>query len=168
MTTSFTRIGVALSLVALVACGPEKPSASQLGGDPAAQGETIVAASQPVRACELVDLTTATRVIGSGTEHPGGDTEQETCMYVNPGVAMLTIQIGRAELYDQITILPPHTPAQIGERGRHTVQPTGTVAVQFVKGRYSVTLSTQPLSASDSAYLDALLATAREAANRLP
>ena len=62
----------------------------------------------------------------------------------------------------------PHTPASIGARGRHTVQPSGTVAVQFEKGSYSVTINIRPMGASDTALLEPLLAAAQQAATRIP
>ena len=159
-------LGAMLSVIVLAACGAEPAENSQPAGDVAAlSGGT---SGQIIRACDLLDLTAATRVIGSGTEQPGGDMEELTCMYSNPGVAVLTIQLGGAELYDQITILPPHTSVQIGDQGRYNVQGTGTAAVQFAKGAYSVTISVQPFGTSQAAYMESLLAAAREAAGRLP
>jgi hypothetical protein len=125
-------------------------------------------ASPEVRACDLLTLDGATRVIGSGTEHPGGDTERLTCMYSNPGVAMLTIQLGSAAQYDQVTIMQPHTAVEIGDRGRSNVQSNGVASVQFVKGAHSATLSAQPLGSAQADYLEPLVAAAREAAGRLP
>ncbi|MDH5348770.1 MAG: hypothetical protein OEW13_12785, partial [Nitrospira sp.] len=109
----------------------------------------------------------ASRVIRPSTEHPGGDTEQLTCLYSNPGVAMLTIQLWPAESYDQMTILKPHTPVQIGDKARYNVQKTGVVAVQLVTGSHSVTLNVQPMSKPKTDYLEPLLSAAREVATRL-
>ena len=129
---------------------------------------TLTLEAQDIRACDLLDLTMARGVVGPDTEHPGGDTERETCVYANPGVAMLTIQIGRAELFDQIRILEPHTPESIGDRGRSTVQPSGSVALQFVKGEYAVTIGVSPLGGAPSTgYLTPLRAAALQVADRL-
>lgn len=124
-------------------------------------------AAQDIRACSLLTLEAATRVLGSGTEQPG-DTEQLTCIYSNPGVGMLTIQLGSAAQYDQITIMQPHAVVEIGDRGRSNVQSNGVVSVQFVKGAHSATLSAQPLGSTQADYLAPLVAAAREAAGRMP
>lgn len=149
----------ALALVLLTACGTE---AATEGSEPSGG-----VASEEVRACALLDLTAATQVLGAGTEHPGGDTEAGTCVYVNPGVAMLTIQLGSGDLYDRITIMPPHTPVSIGDEGRHNVQENGAAAVQFRQGDHSVTVSVQPIG-EDPGYLEAVISAARNAATRLP
>jgi hypothetical protein len=94
--------------------------------------------------------------------------EQLTCLYSSAGVGMLTLQLGTAELYDQVTILEPHTPVQIGDGARYNVQETGVVAVQLVQGRHSATLSVQPIGTSETDYLEPLLSAAREVAERLP
>ena len=104
MTFSCARLGGTLFVLALVACGIQEAA---WGGD---------RAGQEVRACKVFDLQAAIQVIGRGTEHPGGDTERLTCMYSNPGVAQLTVQLNPADLYDRITILKPHTPVQIGDK----------------------------------------------------
>ena len=124
-------------------------------------------AGQEVRACEILDLRSASRVIGPGAEHPGGDAERDMCLYSSPGVAMLTIQLWPAASYDQVTILKPHTPVQIGDKARYNVQKTGVVAVQLVKGSHSVTLNVQPMGKPKTDYLEPLLSAAREVAARL-
>lgn len=158
MTRAPVHRGAILLCLAVVACSAG--SADETAGD-------IKAAAQDVRACEVLTLEAATRVIGTGTEQPG-DTEQLTCIYSNPGVAMLTIQLGSAAQYDQITIMQPHAALEIGDRGRSNVQQNGAVAVQFVKGAHSATLSLQPLGAAQADYLEPLVTAAREAAGRLP
>ncbi len=124
-------------------------------------------AEQEVRACDVLDLQGASRVIGPGAEHASGDTEQDLCQYSSPGVAMLTIQLWQAEYYDRMTILKPHTSVQIGDKARYNVQKTGVVAVQFVKGSHSVTLNVQPMGKPKTEYLEPLLSAAREVAARL-
>lgn len=124
-------------------------------------------AGQEVRACQVLDLQGASRVIGPGTEHPGGDTEQLMCLYSNPGIAMLTIHLWPAESFDQMSILKPHTPVQIGDQARYNVQKTGVVAVQLVTGSHSVTLNVQPMGKPKTDYLEPLLSAAREVAARL-
>lgn len=142
-----------LSVLALVACG-----ADTARDDP----------GQEIRACDVLDLQAATRVLGPGTEHPGGDTEQLTCLYSNAGVGMLILQLGPAELYDQVTVLEPHTQVQIGDRARYNVQKTGVVAVQLLAGDHTATLSVQPIGTSDTDYLERLLSAARDVAGTLP
>ncbi len=156
------------AVMALAACGSERAEESRATEDVATSAGSRVSSAREVRACDLLDLPAASRVIGSGTEHPGGDTEELTCVYVNPGVAMLTFQLGGAELYDQVTIMQPHTSMQIGSRGRYNVQASGVAAVQFVKGAYSGTLSVQPVGTPQAEYLERLMSAARDAADRLP
>ena len=161
MHTGSSRLALALMLAVLVACGGEPPSTARGGGP-----STL--STQEVRACDLLDLATAASIIGSGAEHPGGDTERDTCLYSSPGVALLTIQIGSSDLYDQISIPQPHTAVSIGDRGRYTEQASGTTAVEFVKGDYTATIGVRPIGSQASAYLDPLLAAARSVASRLP
>lgn len=156
-------LGAIFPVVALAACGAE-PAQSTAGGAPVSEAATPGPAP---RACDLVDLAAATRVIGAGTEQPGGDTEELTCLYSNAGVAMLTIQLAGPELYDQITIMPPHEPVDIGSRGRYSVQENGATAVQFATDAHSVTMSVQPLGTNRVEYLEPLLTAARDAAGRL-
>ena len=130
-------------------------------------GRIVVWAGQEVRACEMLDLQGASRVIGPGAEHPGGDTEQGMCLYSSPGVAMLTIQLWLAEYYDRVTILQPHTAVKIGDKARYNVQKTGVTAVQFVTGGHSVMLNVQPMGKPKTDYLEPLLSAAREVAARL-
>lgn len=165
MSTTRTLLTAALSFGVLVACGADQP-APQSGS----QGAPNANAGQEIRACHLIDLAAATTVVGVGTEHPGGDTERDTCIYSNAGVAMLTIQTGDAMLYDRITIPEPHTPVALGDRGRQTVQASGRVAVQFVKGDYSVTIGVQPIGSNQGRpdYLPLVLSAAQKAAAMLP
>lgn len=154
MTFSYAKLGVPLLFLALVAA--------------MANGLPQAWAGQEVRACDVLDLQGASRVIGPGTEHPGGDTEPLTCLYSNPGLAMLTIQLWPAESYDQVTILQPHTPVKIGDKARYNVQENGVVAVQLVTGSHSATLNVQPMGKPKTDYLEPLLSAAREVAARLP
>ena len=150
MTLSSTKLGGVLLVLALMTNGSHRGWAGQ-----------------EVRACDVLDLQGASRVIGSGAEHPGGDAERDTCLYSSPGVAMLTIQVWPAEYYDRGTILQPHTVAKIGDKARYNVQKTGVVAVQLVKGSHSVTLNVQPMGKPKTDYLEPLLSAAREVAARL-
>ncbi|GKS65872.1 hypothetical protein YTPLAS72_31760 [Nitrospira sp.] len=124
-------------------------------------------AGQEVRACEVLDFQGASRVIGPGAVHPGGDAGRDMCLCSCPGVAMLTIQLWPAEYYDRVTILQPHTAVKIGDKARYNVQKTGVVAVQLVKGSHSVTLNVQPMGKPKTNYLEPLLSAAREVAARL-
>ncbi len=161
-------LGAILSVLTLAACGADPAVETRSAGDVARPAGSQRSAGARVRACDLLDLETASRVIGSGTEHPGGDTEEGVCIYSNPGVAMLTLRLDRAELYDEVTIMQPHMSVQIGRHGRYNVQDTGVAAVQFAQGDYSVTLSVQPIGRSQTEYLEPLLTAAREAAGHLP
>lgn len=147
---------------ALAACGAvgSDDSAGALGegaGAPDGSG-------QAVRACDLLTLDEATGVIGPGTEHPGGDTEEWTCIYSNPGVALLTVQLYPAASYDEIMILQPHHDLDVGARARYNVQEDGTAAIQFVSGEYAVTLGVRPIGSGEGDFLDPLVAAARRAA----
>ncbi len=153
MIHSYVKLGVPLLVSALIAV--------------VTHGLQQAWAGQEVRACDVLDLQGASRVIGPGAEHPGGDTEQGMCLYSSPGVAMLTIQLWPAASYDQVTILQPHTAVKIGDKARYNVQKTGVVAVQLVKGSHSVTLSVQPMGKPKTDYLELLLSAAREVAGRL-
>jgi len=168
MTASRTPLAMTISLLVFTACGAGPPADSPVGGSQAVPGTAAATSNPIVRACDLLDLAAATSLLGPGTEHPGGDTERDACIYSNPGVAMLTILLGSAQLYDQITIGQPHTPVAIGDRGRHNVQVSGATSAQFVKGAYSVTMSIQPIGSPAQDYLDLLLAAARQAASALP
>ena len=168
MTRSHVGLGAVLPAVALAVCGVGAAADARSGDDVAVHSAPAELSGQDVRACDLLDLEGAIRVIGPDAEPHGGDTAELICMYSDPGVVLLTLQLGRAELYDQITILPPHTPVQIGSTGRYNVQENGTAAVQFAKGNYSVTLSAQPMGSTQAQYLDPLISVAREAAGRLP
>ena len=150
MTLSYAKLGVILVVLALA------PNVTE--------GVHQAWAGQELRACELLDLQGASRVIGTGAEHPGGDTERDMCLYSSPGVAMLTIHLWPAESYDQMTILKPHTPVQIGDKARYNVQKTGVVAVQLVSGSHSATLNVQPMGKPKTDYLEPLLSAAREVA----
>ena len=152
MPSSYTKLGMPLLVLALMAG--------------VAEGVQQAWAGQEFRACEILDLQGASRVIGPGAEHPGGDAERDMCLYSSPGVAMLTIQVWPAEYYDRVTILQPHTAAKIGDKARYNVQ-TGVVAVQLVKGSHSVTLNVQPMGKPKTDYLEPLLSAAREVAARL-
>lgn len=168
MARSCAGLGALLSIIAIAGCGADPADDSRSGREVEAVTRGQEGSAQPVRACGLLDLAAATRVIGSGTEHLGEDEEELTCLYSNPGVATLNAQLGTAELYEQITIMQPHTSVEIGGKGRYNVQETGAVAVQFAKGAYSMTLSVQPIGTSETAYLERLLSAAREAASRMP
>lgn len=153
MPFSYTKLGMTLLVLALMAG--------------VAEGVQQARAGQEVRACEILDLQGASRVIGPGAEHPGGDAERDMCLYSSPGVAMLTIQVWPAEYYDRVTILQPHTPVQIGDKARYNVQKNGVVAIQLVSGSHSATLNVQPIGKPKTDYLEPLLSAAREVAARL-
>lgn len=82
--------GAVLLAALLLACGGEPADGS--AQVPAPAPGTSVAAGD-LRACNLLTLEDATRVMGADTERPGGDTEQASCTYSRPGVAMMTLQL---------------------------------------------------------------------------
>lgn len=165
MTRVPSPSGAVLLAALLLACGGEPADGS--AQVPAPAPGTSVAAGE-LRACNLLTLEDATRVMGADTERPGGDTEQASCTYSRPGVAMMTVQLWGADDYDRATIMPPHVAQAIGDRGRSHVAANGATSVQFVKGAHSVTIALTPLGQDDTAYLEPLLAAAREAAARIP
>ena len=112
--------------------------------------------------------TTSASVIGGDAMNPG-DTEETSCIYLNPGVAILTVRIDTAELYDQLPIGTPHTAETVGERGRSLRRDSGGAAVQFLKGPVSIVLDANPVAQSDGVnYYPALINAARMAEARLP
>ncbi len=134
-------------------------------------GATIAAGptnQEPV-ACELVDATSAEKVLGSGATNPGGAAVPSTCRYDNAdGNLVLVVQILPAAMYDVMPI-NPQTPADIGDRGRYGVGSSGSANVQFAKGQYSVTIRVSPMSGPPaSALVEPLLEIARIAVDRLP
>jgi len=134
---------------------------------PAESGSSGRASAQQLRACELVDLPAARTIIGAEATNPS-DTEDTTCVYVNPGVAMLSIRIDAGDLYDRLTISLPHTPQAIGEQGRSHVDINGAASVQFLQGGLSITIGVTPIGAGDAVdYLPALLSGAQGAAAKI-
>ncbi|MCG8469081.1 MAG: hypothetical protein MJB57_12900 [Gemmatimonadetes bacterium] len=121
--------------------------------------------------CTMVDLATVETLLGSGAVDAaeGDDSAPDVCVFQGPeGWALLTIMRHPADLYDQITIRRPHTPAEVGDRGRYNVdEATGAVAVQFVKGDASVTLSLQMLSEREGDFVAPMLDVARAVADRV-
>ena len=150
--------GLAVLAVGGWACPADGPATA--GGSGAA---TEVA---QLRACELVNLAAARAIIGADATNPG-DTEETTCIYVNPGVAMLTIRIDTGDMYDRLTISTPHTPQAIGEKGRSHAGSNGNVSVQFLQGGMSVTMGANPIGVDPVDYMPALLDGARAAAERI-
>ena len=159
---SLTRALWVLPIVA--ACGAFGEEGTANRGEPGTDGSSAV---QAVRACDLVDLASAGRIIGPDAEHPGGDMEEWTCVYSSPGVALLTVQLAPAVSYDEVTILQPHSALDVGERGRYNRQEDGPVAVQFVSGEWSVTMGVRPMGVPDVDYFDPLVAAARDVAGQL-
>lgn len=159
-------LGFSCSILGFAALPGSTPVEARLESNGTA-GFNRVDLGQAVRACDVLDLATAAGVIGADTEHPGGDTEESTCLYSNAGTAILTLQLGSVELYDQISILKPHTAVSIGQRARYNVQPNGAIGVQFIEGAHSATLSVQPIGASRTDYLASMLTAARTVAERL-
>lgn len=163
MIRSSIRRRALLGALLMAACGGDPADGAGQVPDPGAS----VAAGE-LRACNLLTLEGATRIMGEDTERPGEDTEQASCTYSRPGSAIMTFQIWGADDYDRMTIMPPHTPQAIGERGRSNVAENGATAVQFVKGRYSFTMSATPIGREPPDYLAAMVAVAQEIATRIP
>ena len=123
---------------------------------------------EPV-ACELVDMTSAEAVLGSGAVNVGGTTTPGVCRYDSADQSLvMNIQILPAMMYDAMPI-NPQTAVDIGDRGRYGVGASGSANVQFAKGKYSVTVRVTPFSESSAAGLvEPLLEIAQIAADRVP
>lgn len=130
-----------------------------------AVGPTV---QEPV-ACELVDAASAEAVLGSDAVDFGGSAAPGVCRYDNADHSLvMMVQILPAGLYD-VSPINPHTPVDIGDRGRYGVGASGTAHVQFAKGEFSVTLRVTPMHGPPATDLvDPLIAVARIAAERLP
>ncbi|MEZ4376909.1 MAG: hypothetical protein R3B35_01330 [Gemmatimonadales bacterium] len=151
----------------LAACGGEPADGSaQVPAAPPQPGTSVAAGT--LRACDLLTLEGATRVMGTDTERPADDTEQASCTYSRPGVAMMTLQIWGAEDYDRATIMQPHVAQAIGERGRSHVAENGATSVQFVQGTHSITMSVTPFGRGPTNFLGPMVTLAREIATRIP
>lgn len=136
-----------------------------------ALGLVVIGALLLVRlapACELVDIATATEVLGSEVVDTTVDPET-LCNYVSTTTAAsFSIQTATAELYDQVTIPKPHTYVDIGDRARYHEFEKGGAAVQFVKGSVSVTLGIRTPAGDDGRdYVAMLLDVAKNAAASL-
>jgi hypothetical protein len=134
-------------------------------------GATIAVGStgqEPV-ACDLVDATSAERVLGSGATNVGGADVASVCRYDSADHDLvLIVQVLGVVMYDA-TPINPQTPVDIGDRGRYGVGASGSANVQFAKGEFSVTLRVTPMSGPPaSALVEPMLEIARRAADRMP
>lgn len=125
-------------------------------------------ASKAIADCELLDVADVEAVVGSPVTDVSGDEGQMQCFFVggSPQVS-LTILVNARDYYDQVSILEPHTPVDVGEQGRSNVDTNGVHAVQFVQGDKSATLALTATQSSDRAYLAGLIEIARIVAARL-
>lgn len=118
--------------------------------------------------CELLGVADVEKALGSGVTDVSGDEAELQCSFlVGSPPATLVIQINPRDYYDTVSILEPHTPVEVGERGRSNVDSNGVGAVQFVQGDKSVTLALRPAQTDDRDDLDGLIALAEVAAARL-
>ena len=134
----------------------------------------IVAASASLAAagahadCELLSASDAELVLGLGITDLTGDDAEFQCMFLGGSPqGTLIVQFADAGYYDQASILPPHTPQDVGDRGRSNIDTNGITALQFVKGNKTVTMSARSSSASDRDYLDAMVEIGNRIAERL-
>lgn len=118
--------------------------------------------------CDLVDVATAEKVLGSEVIDTTVD-PATFCNFISKTTsASLSVRSDTAEMYDQVTIPPPHASVDIGDKGRSHEFERGGATVQFVKDSKSFTLGvTTPGSNKDMDYLPALLEAAKALADRL-
>ncbi len=97
--------------------------------------------------CELLSVADAELVLGPSVSDLSGEDAASQCMFIggSPQGAFV-IQFGSRDYYNQVTILPPHTPADIGDEGRSNVDNNGVIALQFVQGDRSVTMPVRSVS----------------------
>lgn len=118
--------------------------------------------------CRLLSVADVERVLGPGVNDLSGDDAESQCYFlVGSSQATFIVQIGSRDYYDDVSILKPHTPVDVGERGRSNVDTNGVAAVQFVQGDKSVTLSLRSTRKDGRDNLDALITLAKAAAARL-
>ena len=118
--------------------------------------------------CDVVDVATVESVLGSPITDLSGDDAETQCVFVGGSPqATLIIQLNTRDYYDQVSILEPHTPVNVGEQGRSNVDTNGVFAVQFVQGDSSATLSLRPVQQGDRDYLAGLVRIAEVVAAEL-
>jgi hypothetical protein len=116
-------------------------------------------------ACELVDLPAAEGVLGAGSMRIDGGDEPGICWYQNEA-SMLIVQVFDDTYFQAVR--HGDTPADIGDEGRVSENDQGIVTIQFRKGENSLTITVRPNPKPDASLMDAMLAIARTAADRLP
>ena len=118
--------------------------------------------------CELLSAADAEEVLGPSVMDLSGDNSDSQCLFIGGSPqGTFTVQFADRAWYEQTSILPPHTPIDVGDEGRSNVDTNGVTAVQFVRGDTTVTMSVRPSSPSDRDYLDALVAVAARLEDRL-
>ena len=127
-----------------------------------------IVASEAGAGCTWLSVADAESVLGSGVTDVSGEDAPTQCFFVGGSPhGTLIVQFGSREDYDRTTILQPHAPVDVGERGRSNVDSTGTTAVQFMQGGKSVILAARSSQPGKREYLDALIDVARVIAGRL-
>ena len=124
--------------------------------------------TQAASACELLDATTAERVLGTAVVDATAEPTQ-FCMFISStSPTQLSVRTDTREVYDQIMLAKPHAEVDIGERARSHKFPEGGAAVQFVAGDVSITLAVRTPAGDDGRdYLDLLIDVGRDIAAKL-
>ena len=118
-------------------------------------------------ACDLVDVATAETVLASEVQDMTVD-PATFCSFISTTTsANFSVRVDPADMYDIMTIQQPHTPVDVGDRGRYHEFERGGAAVQFAKGSRSVTLAVTPGGDRETDFLPALLAAAKSIADKL-
>lgn len=128
-----------------------------------------LAASAALAQCPKLSVAEAEGVLGPGvTDITSADDAEFQCFFLGgEPQGSLIIQFGDRGYYQQVSILQPHAPVDVGDEGRSNVDTNGVTAVQFVKGNSSVTMTARSTAPSGGNYLDPLVEAARLIAERL-
>ena len=126
-----------------------------------------IAAESAFADCELLSMADAELVLGPNVTDLSGEDAQFQCMFIGGAPqGTFIVQFADRSWFNQVRILEPHAAVDVGEEGRSNVDTNGVVALQFVQGNRSATLSVRPSSATDRDYLAALETVGKRLAER--
>ncbi len=118
--------------------------------------------------CKMLSVTDAELVLGSGVQDLSGDDSEFQCLFLGGSPqGTFIVQFAERANYDVASIIEPHTPQNVGEKGRSNIDTNGLTALQFVQGDKTVTMSVRSSSGSSPDYLDALVSVGMRLAERL-
>lgn len=107
---------------------------------------------QPAQACQLFDAAAAKKVLGTDVTNLSFDAT-DTCMFMSKDArAQLSVQTANREYYNRVSIMKPFDAIDIGDQARLHQSPKDGMAIQFVKGDVSVTLSVRIMRAADGSH----------------